>query len=76
MQNSVEIPVLIHAIQHVATWTLLHVWQVWDDELARVAQKWSDQCADVDYNGDYKRLDPALHHDPHPQRKTGAVSTR
>ena len=52
----------------VDTW---HVWQVWDDELARVAQKWSDQCADVDYNGDYKRLDPALHHDPHPQRKTG-----
>ena len=50
------------------------MWQVWDDELARVAQKWSDQCADVDYNGDYKRLDPALHHDPHPQRKTGAVS--
>ena len=23
--------------------------QVWDDELARVAQKWADQCADVDY---------------------------
>ena len=50
------------------------MWQVWDDELARVAQKWSDQCADVDYNGDYKRLDPALHHDPHPQRKTGVLA--
>jgi hypothetical protein len=24
---------------------------VWDDELARVAQKWADQCADVDYKG-------------------------
>ena len=22
---------------------------VWDDELARVAQKWADQCANVDY---------------------------
>ena len=29
--------------------------QVWDDQLARVAQKWADQCADVDYKGDYKR---------------------
>ena len=26
-----------------------HLDQVWDDELARVAQKWADQCADVDY---------------------------
>ena len=44
---------------------------VWDDELARVAQKWADQCADVDYKGDYKRKDPHLFHDPHPQRKVG-----
>ena len=45
--------------------------QVWDDELARVAQKWADQCADVDYKDDYKRKDPHLFHDPHPQRKVG-----
>ena len=45
--------------------------QVWDDELARVAQKWADQCADVDYKDDYKRKDPHLFHDPHPQRKIG-----
>ena len=44
---------------------------MWDDELARVAQKWSDQCADVDYKGDFKRQDPTLFHDPHPQRKVG-----
>ena len=45
--------------------------QVWDDELARVAQKWADQCANVDYKGDYKRQDPSLYHDSHPQRKIG-----
>ena len=44
---------------------------MWDDELARVAQKWADQCADVDYKEDYKRKDPHLFHDPHPQRKVG-----
>ena len=44
---------------------------MWDDELARVAQKWSDQCADVDYKGDYKRQDPLIKHDKHPQRKVG-----
>ena len=44
---------------------------MWDDELARVAQKWADQCADVDYKDDYKRKDPHLFHDPHPQRKVG-----
>ena len=48
-----------------------HLTQVWDDELARVAQKWSDQCMDVDYKGDEKRRDPALYHDAHPQRKIG-----
>jgi hypothetical protein len=36
-----------------------------------VAQKWADQCADVDYKDDYKRKDPHLFHDPHPQRKVG-----
>ena len=61
--------------------------EVWDDELARVAQKWADQCADVDYvvrtpkiitfywpftlQNDEKRKDPHLFHDPHPQRKVG-----
>ena len=48
--------------------------QVWDDELARVAQKWADQCANVDYKEDYKRKDPHLFHDPHPQRKVGKIS--
>ena len=48
-----------------------NLFQVWDDELARVAQKWADQCANVDYKGDYKRKDPKLFHDPHPQRKVG-----
>ena len=47
--------------------------QVWDDELARVAQKWSDQCADVDYKGDYKRQDPLIKHDKHPHRKVGEL---
>ena len=36
-----------------------------------MAQKWADQCADVDYKDDYKRKDPHLFHDPHPQRKVG-----
>ena len=48
--------------------------KVWDDELARVAQKWADQCADVDYKGDYKRQDPSLYHDSHPNRKIGRNS--
>ena len=30
-------------------WTIYLSVQVWDDELARVAQKWADQCVDVDY---------------------------
>jgi len=47
---------------------------VWDDELARVAQKWADQCADVDYLDDEKRKDPHLFHDPHPQRKVAMFS--
>ena len=41
----------------------------WDPELARVAQKWSDQCVDVDYQGDLKRKDPKLFHDLHGNRK-------
>ena len=44
----------------------------WDPELARVAQKWADQCVNVDYRGDKKRKDPHLFHDKHGQRKTGA----
>ena len=36
-----------------------------------MAQKWADQCADVDYKDDYKRKDPHLFHDPHPHRKVG-----
>ena len=43
----------------------------WDPELARVAQKWADQCTDVDYRGDAKRKDPFLFHDKHGERKTG-----
>ena len=31
--------------------------------MARVAQKWADQCVDVDYKDDYKRRDPILYHD-------------
>ena len=46
----------------------------WDDQLARVAQKWADQCAEVDYKGDYKRKDPKLFHDPHPHRKVEQFS--
>ncbi len=45
--------------------------QQWDPELARVAQKWADQCADVDYQGDFKRKDPLLFHDQHSKRKIG-----
>ena len=45
--------------------------QQWDPELARVAQKWADQCADVDYRGDKKRKDPFLFHDEHSHRKIG-----
>ena len=44
--------------------------QQWDPELARVAQKWADQCTDVDYKNDHKRKDPVLFHDPHSNRKT------
>lgn len=40
----------------------------WDPELARVAQKWADQCANVDYKGDFKRKDPYLFHDKHAHR--------
>ena len=36
-----------------------------------MAQKWADQCADVDYKGDHKRRDPSLFHDSHPNRKIG-----
>ena len=43
----------------------------WDPELARVAQKWADQCVNVDYKGDKKRKDPFLFHDKHADRKTG-----
>ena len=45
--------------------------QQWDPELARVAQKWADQCANVDYKGDIKRKDPLLFHDEHAHRKIG-----
>ena len=43
----------------------------WDPELARVAQKWADQCVEVDYRGDKQRKDPYLFHDKHGLRKTG-----
>ena len=39
--------------------------------MARVAQKWADQCVDVDYKFDIKRKDPLLYHDPHAHRKIG-----
>ena len=52
-------------------WRSDKCWQVWDDELARVAQKWADQCVDVDYKDDYKRRDPILYHDSNPNRKIG-----
>ena len=42
--------------------------------MARVAQKWADQCVDVDYKDDYKRRDPILYHDTNPNRKTGRDS--
>ena len=45
--------------------------QQWDPELARVAQKWADQCANVDYKNDIKRKDPLLFHDSHSHRKIG-----
>jgi hypothetical protein len=35
-----------------------------------VAQKWADQCANVDYRGDVTRKDPLLFHDVHANRKT------
>ena len=44
--------------------------QQWDPELARVAQKWADQCSNVDYKNDQKRKDPVLFHDSHAYRKT------
>ena len=44
--------------------------QQWDPELARVAQKWADQCTNVDYKNDQKRKDPVLFHDTHAHRKT------
>ena len=46
----------------------------WDPELARVAQKWADQCTDVDYKNDPKRKDPLLFHDKHANRKTDEFS--
>ena len=42
--------------------------------MAKVAQKWSDQCADVDYSGDIVRKDPWLFHDKHANRKTGQAN--
>ena len=48
--------------------------QQWDPELARVAQKWADQCTNVDYKGDQKRRDPVLFHDTHAHRKTREYS--
>ncbi|XP_040567740.2 LOW QUALITY PROTEIN: SCO-spondin-like [Lepeophtheirus salmonis] len=46
----------------------------WDPELARVAQKWADQCAEVDYKEDIKRKDPLLYHDKHANRKIDRFS--
>ena len=51
-----------------------NIFQEWDGELARVAQKWADQCANVDYRGDVKRKDPLFFHDEHGERKTGKTS--
>ena len=48
----------------------------WDPDLARVAQKWADQCAQVDYKSDIKRKDPALFHDEHSHRKIGNFFTK
>ena len=42
--------------------------------MARVAQKWADQCADVDYQNDIKRKDPLLFHDAHAHRKIGITT--
>ena len=39
-----------------------------------MAQKWADQCVDVDYKEDYKRRDPILYHDTNPNRKIGRDS--
>ena len=55
--------------------TLMSTFQEWDEELARVAQKWADQCANVDYRGDVKRKDPFLFHDEHSDRKIGKYLT-
>ena len=49
------------------------LFQQWDPELARVAQKWADQCAQVDYKGDVTRKDPILVHDKHADRKIGSI---
>ncbi len=51
-----------------------NIFQEWDGELARVAQKWADQCANVDYRSDVKRKDPFLFHDEHSERKIGKLS--
>ena len=65
-------PVVSNDLQLVVTISLTVISnKVWDDQLARVAQKWADQCADVDYKGDHKRRDPSLFHDSHPNRKIG-----
>ena len=39
-----------------------------------MAQKWADQCTNVDYKGDQKRRDPVLFHDTHAHRKTRELS--
>jgi hypothetical protein len=53
--------------------TIAVYFQQWDPELARVAQKWADQCAQVDYKGDITRKDPILVHDKHANRKIGSI---
>ena len=50
------------------------MFQQWDPELARVAQKWADQCAQVDYKEDLTRKDPILTHDKHADRKIGNIN--
>ena len=52
---------------------IIVLFQQWDPELARVAQKWADQCAQVDYKGDVTRKDPILVHDKHADRKIGSI---
>lgn len=63
-------------VSHNNMWSSFEIviaaFQEWDPELARVAQKWADQCANVDYRSDIKRKDPFLYHDEHAQRKIGA----